>query len=683
MRPVLFAAMLLLAPLGRAGQLTDSLQQALRTAAHDSTRFKVLLALAGQELDADPGQAMRYCEQARAIASRTERPGDVGEVEGWMGYLDEQMGRIPEALAHYRNSLRAAEQLNDSNGISTVLNNMAAIQADLGQPDSAMAAHQRSLAINRARHHEHGIAVSLGNIGYLLAAQGRVSEAMDNYAEALRLYERTGDADGVATTLHNMAGVYRDQGDLQQALALFQRELVINDSLGDSYGMATTEDNIGNVLERAGRLAEAMAHYRKALLLHERSSDPRGMGYSLRNIAGIEVKQGHGDSALVHADRSLRLLQGASDKRGITGALLAQALALEQLQRGEEARGRGEQALQAARQLGYPVLIRDAAQLLERLHRAGGRWKEALAMKDLYIAMRDSVLSDDARRSAIRQQFRYAYEQKAATAAAEQRVKDEAAAYELEKERTRRNILQAAGVVAIIFGAVSFRQRRRTQRALRRSDELLLNILPAEVAEELKEKGRAEARHFEHVTILFTDFKGFTQLSEKVTPAELVEELNGCFKVFDGIMGNYRIEKIKTIGDAYMAAGGLPDPQHGSPADVVRAALEMQAFMRQHKAEREAQGKPFFEMRVGIHTGPVVAGIVGVKKFQYDIWGDTVNTASRMESSGEVGRVNISEATYALVKDEPGLTFTPRGKVQAKGKGELAMWFVDRAAASA
>lgn len=172
----------------------------------------------------------------------------------------------------------------------------------------------------------------------------------------------------------------------------------------------------------------------------------------------------------------------------------------------------------------------------------------------------------------------------------------------------------------------------------RRSDELLLNILPEEVAEELKRKGHADAKHFDNATILFTDFKGFTQLSEQVTPTELVAELNTCFKAFDGIMGKYRIEKIKTIGDAYMAAGGLPDPQHCSPVDVVHAALEMQEFMGRHKTEREADGKPCFEMRVGIHTGPVVAGIVGVKKFAYDIWGDAVNTASRIESSGEVGQ---------------------------------------------
>lgn len=219
---------------------------------------------------------------------------------------------------------------------------------------------------------------------------------------------------------------------------------------------------------------------------------------------------------------------------------------------------------------------------------------------------------------------------------------------------------------------------RELREEKKRSDDLLLNILPHEVAEELKRKGSAEAKHIDQVTILFTDFRGFTALSERSSPKDLVHDLHECFSAFDRICEKHGIEKIKTIGDAYMAAGGLPSPNTTHAVDVVAAALEMRDHIVAGKAHKIAANLPYFEVRIGVHTGPVVAGIVGVKKFQYDIWGDTVNTASRMESSGEVGQVNISEATHALVKDEPGFHCSPRGKVEAKGKGEMEMFFVRR-----
>ena len=229
-------------------------------------------------------------------------------------------------------------------------------------------------------------------------------------------------------------------------------------------------------------------------------------------------------------------------------------------------------------------------------------------------------------------------------------------------------------IVALVAG-FAYKQKNKDNiiiaKEKQRSEDLLLNILPSEVAEELKDKGTAEARYFNDVTVLFTDFKGFTTVAERLTPQQLVNELHNCFKAFDAIMGKYNIEKIKTVGDAYLAVSGLPvnNPKHAE--DIVNAAIEIKNFMTVRKKEL---GIMTFEIRIGIHSGSVVAGIVGVKKFAYDIWGDTVNTAARMEQNSEAGKINISESTYNRVKDMFNCSY--RGEIEAKNKGALKMYFV-------
>gem|GEM_PF-2888000 len=205
----------------------------------------------------------------------------------------------------------------------------------------------------------------------------------------------------------------------------------------------------------------------------------------------------------------------------------------------------------------------------------------------------------------------------------------------------------------------------------KKSEDLLLNILPAEVAEELKEKGTANAKQFDDVTVLFTDFVNFTESAALLTPQQLVNELDACFRAFDGIISKYDIEKIKTVGDAYMAVAGLPKANTGHAESIVSAAIEINAFMQERLAKL---GDSTYEIRMGIHSGSVVAGIVGVKKFAYDIWGDTVNIAARMEQNSEPGKINISQTTYELVRDKFDCAY--RGEIDAKGKGMLKMYFV-------
>jgi len=220
-------------------------------------------------------------------------------------------------------------------------------------------------------------------------------------------------------------------------------------------------------------------------------------------------------------------------------------------------------------------------------------------------------------------------------------------------------------------------QKNEAERQRERSDELLLNILPAKIADELKTTGKTHARIIEEVTVLFTDFKDFTGFAEQFKPEELVAEINECYSEFDRIMERNGVEKIKTIGDSYMSAGGVPSPNESHAENVANAALEIQKFMRDLEARKSKEGKPALTCRIGMHTGAVVAGVVGTKKFAYDIWGDTVNIANRMESSGEPGKINISETTYEKLKDRFQCEY--RGKIEAKHKGLVDMYFLDGA----
>ncbi len=231
---------------------------------------------------------------------------------------------------------------------------------------------------------------------------------------------------------------------------------------------------------------------------------------------------------------------------------------------------------------------------------------------------------------------------------------------------------------ALLYENLEEKVRERTaQLGLEKakSDTLLLNILPQEIAEELKRSGRTAPRRFDSVSVMFTDFCGFTQLAESMTAEELVETIDVHFRAFDEIVGRHRIEKIKTIGDAYMCVAGLPSPSASHANDIVRAAQEILEWMEDRNRDCREKGVPCLDIRIGLHSGPVVAGVVGQKKFAYDIWGDTVNTAARMESSGVAGKINASGAIRDLVGDL--YNFVHRGKVAAKNKGEIDMYFID------
>ena len=525
-------------------------------------------------------------------------------------------------------------------------------------------------------------------IGQLFVQLGQFNSAATYQTQALKGAETLGDTTNIFLALSNIAYAYSQMGDLLRCEQTYRRclELVSGRDADREF------QTLSRLYHYAGASPTALSAdtcLQRAKALVARAEVTNGKERLAHMEALTFLKAGECDSALVRWEHQLARRRNAlrHDPVWISYSLSLVARAHLCAHRYKQAVQRAKEGLSIASEHGLVKETMDNLVPLAKGYEGLGEDRNALRTWKQYYAREDSVdaTSAAANLSGSLLAADFAKQQFADSlyTARDRELERRTAEVNIQRERTRRNIFLFSGMGLLVFGVVVFRQRRRVQKALHRSDELLLNILPEEVAEELKTKGHADAKHFDNVTILFTDFKGFTEASERLSPQELVEELNTCFKAFDGIITARGIEKIKTIGDAYMCAGGLPVPSSSTPAGVVEAALEMQAFMIARKMERDALGKPAFEMRVGIHTGPVVAGIVGVKKFAYDIWGDTVNIASRMESSGEVGQVNISEATYALVKDMPGLTFTPRGKVQAKGKGEMEMFFVRRSSEGA
>jgi adenylate cyclase len=649
----------------------DSLNKILRGAMHDTVRVQTLMALAEEHYLSSPAHAVKDCEEARTLSEKINYADGMSSSYGWLAFLYEQEGDINKALDYNQKGLQIAEKMGFKNNQAAILNNLGAIYKNLGKNDEALMYHHKSLNLRKELNDKTGIATSYNNIGFIYFGQGRIPDALEYYMRALKTQEELKDYDGISTSLGNVASVYREQQEYDKAFEYYRRAFTIQKEQDNKYGMGYALNGIGGLHEDLGNLDSALYYFNQSLQLRTEIKDKQGIAYSQKNMGIVYEKLGKHDEAEQSFRSSLKSFEELKDKMGI--AVATNLLGTVLLEKGKQ--GEAEtilnRSLTLAQELGYPVNISNAAGNLQKLYRKENAWKQALLMNDVYIRMRDSVQNDVNRRAAVKTQFKYEFDKKETVLKAEQEKKNAVARAEISKQKIMRNWFVGGFAVVLIFATVFFRQRNKISKEKKRSDELLLNILPQETAEELKATGTAKAKQFDSVTVLFTDFKNFTMVSERLSPQELVNEINYCYSEFDKIISRHGIEKIKTIGDAYMCAAGLPVPNITNAEDCIRAAIEIRDFMKSETRNQK------FEIRIGIHTGPVVAGIVGIKKFAYDIWGDTVNIASRMESSGEAGKVNISETTYELVKDK--FNCLHRGKIQAKNKGEIDMYFVESA----
>ena len=661
--------------------LQDSLEVELRTATTDRARVRLHDRLAEVYIDLmDYPRALEHLRAGAPLAERIQDEQGMAYADLIMGLESYQALEYDKALEGYRACIDRLDKANVDQGFLSPLGLIRMVYNDAGLQEEKHDFYVRKLAYYEEHGPKHSTGACHHGLGGYYYLTGQTEKAIEHYLRAREIFAEF-DPVGHANQLLPVSSMYMTWGNVPKAEAYRRQAVAENRKTGNMGNLFFAFNGLAEILLLKGDTASALLELDRTKPLWPRAV-PQLVAPGVQGLFSIHLEQGRLDSA----GRYLSMLDSLAGTAPMPISSVKGEIELDYCHyRYLWARGEKAAAVQA---LEGALQAADAEHLIRFMQKyrreLAGHYKEMGKVDRSLELLFDYSRIDDSLKAVFDAQKVAAYER-------ELRERDDALEIQQQQSRLKqqRVLLYAAVAVVLLVAALalvalrSYRSKQRANRIIsremQRSEELLLNILPAEVAGELKEKGQAAAKHFDDVTVVFTDFKDFTSVAEKLSPAELVEELNTCFKAFDHIVAAHGIEKIKTIGDAYMAAGGLPDPHHGSPADVVRAALDMQDFMKRHKAERETAGKPFFEMRVGIHTGPVVAGIVGVKKFAYDIWGDTVNAASRMESSGEVGQVNISEATYALVKDEPGLTFTPRGKVQAKGKGEMEMYFAMRA----
>ena len=609
----------------------DSLKSVLALQQDDSTKVNTLIEIGTLYLSTDIEQALNYGSQARELAEKENYTKPSGFAFKLLGLGSAYKGDYINADVYFKASLKAFESINFKDGISNILNNLGSLNYSLGEDTKSIEYHLKSLKVAEEINNKFRIATNLNNLGTVYSNKpATLDKALDYFQKALPIFEEIKYADGIGVATVNIGEIYFNKGKYDSALTFFKTSVQMYEGTADA---AYALSYIGEIYAAQNDFETAFRYHNQAVEVTERSGAQQYLAQSLLSLAKTQKKKGD-------------LLKSIETYR---------------------------RAQQISEQINARQEIKKSYEALAESYAEVGNFKNAYQYETLLTSIKDSLYNNDEDKKIQQLQFNFDLDKKEA----EIELQDAT----IQRQKIINYAVGISGFLLLLMAVSSYNRYkfvRKTNKIIKderdRSKELLLNILPEETARELETNGHAQTRYYESVTVLFTDFKGFSTIAGKLAPQELVSELNDYFGAFDEIVGQYGLEKIKTIGDAYMCAGGIPVVNDTHPLNAVEAALAMQAYMQKKNEERILKGEERWELRVGIHTGPVVAGVVGKKKYAYDIWGDTVNIASRMESGSEPGKVNISSATYAFIKEKYECTY--RGKISAKNIGEVDMYFV-------
>lgn len=527
-------------------------------------------------------------------------------------------------------------------------------------------------------------------IGVILYYQADYDESLSYYLKSISQYEEINDKKGVSDCYNNIGIIYQNQNDNSKALFYHFKSLSIKYELKDTLGEATSYNNIGEIYRSQNQYEKALNYYYKGLNIKENTNDIGGIATACNNIGYIYLETNKTDSALAFISRSLNLSISEGDKFDIAESYLSMGEYYKKIKNYSQAENYYLKAYNLSKELGTPEIILKSSEKLSEIEAMSGNYKEAyFYFKDLK-SITDKLHNEEKIKKMTQLELQHEFDQKQKEA----EFKEKQISLVQKSKLKRQQIISYASIAGLILTLllvfVIYRnynnkkhltislmnQKKELEKEKKKSDKLLLNILPVEIAEELKKYGKASVKQYNMVSVMFADFKGFTMLCEEIMPFELINELDNYFEQIDLIIEKNKIEKIKTAGDSYMCAGGVPVANKSNPIDMVLASLAIQKYMKQVNDEKAKQGKSLWQMRIGIHTGPLLAGVIGKNKFAYDIWGDTVNIAARLESTAEAEKINVSGETFQFIRNYFDCTF--RGRIPAKNKGDIDMYFVDR-----
>ncbi|HWI93439.1 MAG TPA: adenylate/guanylate cyclase domain-containing protein [Flavisolibacter sp.] len=493
---------------------------------------------------------------------------------------------------------------------------------------------------------------------------GDLEEALAYFFKSVEAAKKENFTRGEGSSYMAIADIYSISKNYPNAMLYYNKAIATLRTSKDSIALASAILNAGDAYLNNKSYDSALLYSKEAGTIFQNVNYLIGKAYSLGNVGMVYANTGNDLLAEKNINEAIPVLEKFGEYYPICVYLISMCnIYLEKGDR-QTALNYALRSLQLAQQYQLKDQISDAHVKLSELYEQSGNLKESLQHYKSYITYRDSVNNIKSVQKMADLRTNYEVSQK--------QIEVDLLNQQKRNQRTIMISLIIILALGAVILAILYWYYRAIAREKKRSENLLLNILPAETAKELKEKGKVEAVKFDQVTVLFTDFVEFSKSAEHIAPEQLVKSIDYYFKSFDEITMRYGLEKIKTIGDSYMCACGLPTANPTHARNVIQAAKEMRDVVMNELSAKDDLNH--FNVRIGIHTGPVVAGIVGIKKWQYDIWGDTVNIASRMESKSEPGKINLSETTYQEIKDEFPCEY--RGEIEVKNRGLLKMYFL-------